>query len=1524
MMEVFPFLQEADAAPARRAIARALRAEDPPAETIHEPVFVDIVRAVNQHFAHQPLRALFPALASLTDDISSAQAGTRLWNALQRVQRRAPTWDRTLAMSIIGMRSLRGIGGTSTNEFLRTCIRLSVEFASAGRALPVAAPGGVQPPDAAAPSPPELPPADTDGPPRLTHVLPFLREPRAAPYLKALEESFGEKDPLVRSIIDVPLLEREAARAIVELFPGRPLSTLFPGLGRSNSYFSTDEAGTRLWNVLFKELGGSPTWAAALIGRSVAKYMGMRGVGTTSVVEFLRGCVRSSIAAARSEGRPDRVDLLPAARDRDEDPRVRALVDEGLLRDEDSSAEQGSLSGTARSQWFAETREDLGVSTLELARETGISEQRQVDWEFGRSHPTDDEWYLIRAYFAAQRQRRGRDVSETISRPDVPPVEDGWGPGGEQHVDAEPVTGAWLARRRARLGWSKGQVANALETHTALLDLWELEVAPIPDEYHERLRHALSGPPPPRPAGPSGGTKRVASRLAPSVTVSPPAAPSRGRLKDHAEASRRVKAAHDALAAAFKARVAARGGVVYALEHGLEGQALEDVVSAAAAWLKRADMTPGEWRDCYLPLLVAAAEAAYGYDGPGTEYWSLLEARVGFGFDGGARQRLQVFFELAAQEDRFAYPPSTPWAERFQLIAWPITHAVLSRDIHRALGQALAQLELPITSETPAEAVVEILSRNADRLGGRRFEHLVKDSALITGLVKEFLGLEGASGLEPKLVRRLLADLRADTQTSADIDRAQARQRRRDAPPTANVALLLDVDARPPQLLVQLPATPVGVDEEVRAAMAAGRYAPSLWGVATPIRLDRLVSGAPVRISLRRWPPMDAPVITDLASAPVQGALRDFLASLSADLRVDAALFARASSEALSSQVSGAALSADDEVFAVMEPAQVPPGVEAGEPLADRVVVALGRADSPSARGFLQGRGVAARGRCRARVLGAPTADSPRGQGYLIGDVVALRIDEAPAGATLVTPSGEQHAVNVGALVRLTPTEPGATFIRLQADGTTETQPFFFSAPKKPNPVVWTDLEGPQTLRALRRRELALKVSSMCHLESLGLTATLSAAGRQLASTSVTLGSVPTVVAGGDRFWAPLVSTAVTAQSRGLRTLELRLVVGHLSVRAWQLEDEQADLTWREGALEAVDNTGAPVQLEVLDERSPVGPALAAAGQSAESLKVGYPRDRRGDPTDGRCIGPSVVTWDYRAPPSPRLRRSVGDGEGALGLETLSRAYVAWATAECADWALELRRRDVVAWVEEHLVEVTCGQTWARLERALREAPPPASPAVAIVEACRTAPEPIGFDNMTELTTEEERQLLPRVAQQIAELPDVGRILLQASAEDIQALNGAFERVYHELSRATADGRRSEELRAVEISYRPEHWASALEQARGRLRMEQFTPLLWPTDAAIELLERDYRCATLSALGELLADWSSAHLAAHVGLAWSREEAAAVVALWVDPGAELARAWPLALERMVADRGMSRAARYVALRCRAARMAADE
>ena len=194
---------------------------------------------------------------------------------------------------------------------------------------------------------------------------------------------------------------------------------------------------------------------------------------------------------------------------------------------------------------------------------------------------------------------------------------------------------------------------------------------------------------------------------------------------------------------------------VFALEHGLEAGELSEISELLKAALKTNYSLTKHW----LVWVVYATEQGYDYDGD--EYWQTFERRMPL-WNRDWRPALRSWFNRFHKSYRGLLPQGR-WANFFSIIAWPITHALLPKDLQGQLAQALYWLRYQLVSrldQSPAE-IGRFLARMA-RGRSSRFDNFLEQEELVGRIVLGLLDhrtVEGDGAILPKALDRIVSDL---------------------------------------------------------------------------------------------------------------------------------------------------------------------------------------------------------------------------------------------------------------------------------------------------------------------------------------------------------------------------------------------------------------------------------------------------------------------------------------------------------------------------------------------------------------------------------------------------------------------------------------------------------------------------------------------------------------------------------------------------------------------------------------------
>ncbi|MCA1694742.1 MAG: hypothetical protein LC749_08430, partial [Actinobacteria bacterium] len=200
-----------------------------------------------------------------------------------------------------------------------------------------------------------------------------------------------------------------------------------------------------------------------------------------------------------------------------------------------------------------------------------------------------------------------------------------------------------------------------------------------------------------------------------------------------------------------------RGGghPIFALEHGLDDAALVELQRA----VQRSVRIGGPSYRWWLPYVVYATEVGYRYTGD--EYWHTFETATPGWTERGDRDYVRQRFQTFA--DRFGGArPVGPWAKRFSIICWPISHAVLPTDLQIQLAQLLYEYRYLLSAEmlaSPNELGATLAARTWRC--SARFQNFAQNTELLGQVAAALLfDEEGPNALIlDATLARIVADL---------------------------------------------------------------------------------------------------------------------------------------------------------------------------------------------------------------------------------------------------------------------------------------------------------------------------------------------------------------------------------------------------------------------------------------------------------------------------------------------------------------------------------------------------------------------------------------------------------------------------------------------------------------------------------------------------------------------------------------------------------------------------------------------
>ena len=212
------------------------------------------------------------------------------------------------------------------------------------------------------------------------------------------------------------------------------------------------------------------------------------------------------------------------------------------------------------------------------------------------------------------------------------------------------------------------------------------------------------------------------------------------------------------------------GRPVFGLEHGLdpaEVQALEQAARAALRYRGPSQLHSLVW-------VVYSSELGYRYSGD--EYWQTFERDTPGWDQSGYRYSLRNYFRQFQREFNGAVP-SGVWADHFSIICWPITHAVLPKDLQLQLASILYDLRNQFSRDVleSTEALGELIATRSWSATSR-FQNFVQETQLVGQIAAALLlqdESEGSGLIHPKTLKRISEDLDQERQAREWLRRAR-------------------------------------------------------------------------------------------------------------------------------------------------------------------------------------------------------------------------------------------------------------------------------------------------------------------------------------------------------------------------------------------------------------------------------------------------------------------------------------------------------------------------------------------------------------------------------------------------------------------------------------------------------------------------------------------------------------------------------------------------------------------------------
>lgn len=198
---------------------------------------------------------------------------------------------------------------------------------------------------------------------------------------------------------------------------------------------------------------------------------------------------------------------------------------------------------------------------------------------------------------------------------------------------------------------------------------------------------------------------------------------------------------------------------LFGLEHGLTDEQFSNLSSSLTAYISKKTSSESHY------LVWVAYSSEFGYKYSGHQFWQSFETETTgwskLGEYNKIRNWIREYFTMFHKEYGGA-KPSGEWAKHFGIICWPITHAILPKDLQIKLAHKLYEVRHYLNKDiidSPEMLGKLIASKSWDT--NSRFRNFVKNEQLLGQISASLLAAEEMkyNFIEPNTLSRIVQDL---------------------------------------------------------------------------------------------------------------------------------------------------------------------------------------------------------------------------------------------------------------------------------------------------------------------------------------------------------------------------------------------------------------------------------------------------------------------------------------------------------------------------------------------------------------------------------------------------------------------------------------------------------------------------------------------------------------------------------------------------------------------------------------------
>lgn len=970
-----------------------------------------------------------------------------------------------------------------------------------------------------------------------------------------------------------------------------------------------------------------------------------------------------------------------------------------------------------------------------------------------------------------------------------------------------------------------------------------------------------------------------------------------------------------------------QGNPVFGLEHGLDVRSVRELKKELGHQV-RSRSAQSVFKRSPLSVVVCSSEIGYEYLGSGTDFWPKFEAEIAANIDEAGKQaHTQAFFD-AHNTMGLKAPLETPWTRNFRHIAWPITNAIASREIHRSLALALRRTMRFAFGSVLTDELVDRLRIEARSQQNTRLVEWLQHTDVASALVARLLNLPlKDNAVEIVSLDRIVADLEADPIARRSVASASEKLLAANPRPAFSqfrFRLILN-SLSAIRLTLQIPNLEGRAREDLERELARFGGRISLADGGCELSSSRLAGGTEC----------DLP-IHSLHS----------LLSGSANLLNEADL-----SDELFGQLSKLMPSVSDPMIFVEEMApgnfvkwnsdrKIPKGRRVllvtsrviAEPdgllcLAEVAGVNFFEVQLLTKEGHLHlnRAGVHAEVEPIFEIIGGiHIAEGILGPVFARGMPVLLRRTKAGGAGEWIIKSDAAGQLRLGErdIAVILDDTTDHQEIRVETDEAAAATKIDFSSAEETAKLLSIQLDpASPSIEDIQRGQLRIQINSPMDLTDVCVSVTVDAAGNELASASGTLAKIPATIGAKSELVRELTKCLVRAAPERIGHLHLEVSLHRIWKQRWRLDWDPVEVNWfnNDGAWHAVSDD-EKLEISLSEARSPLYRATYNEGdQKNSAYKVLVPTTAGAPVYLGSiCDGPETLKPGDIDPRLPgRAARTLEGGKDIAGFADTVHGYLLWKVARPIHPIASFASRTVAGRIEKMIVEQLCGLAWVEAEQRSKIS----AGSLYEVLAAQAFEAELAAGGELPPVSASLRQTFERSLSKKMRLawPQLSADMLDIDFEKFaEEMDGAVAMTYEDLA-GLLDGEEAEAFADVDPYSEPSKWQSALKFAVDRMSGSLLSRMILPAERGEKLQTWDYsqpEAQLVSLLAEIHTDLSSRGQKSWITASSIQD----CLHLWIEPeelfsGDE----WLTSLERFLQDRQTARAVRYAALRYRAAR-----